>query len=59
MVEIGDVIKLRPSIFENEFENTEWSDKFMYEDSFKLFKTRSKPIYCHIQIFNLLFIDTT
>jgi hypothetical protein len=37
MIEIGDVVKLRPSIFEVEFRNskTEWSNKFMYEDTFE------------------------
>lgn len=37
MIEIGDVVKLRPSIFEDEFRNSkaEWSNKFMYEDTFE------------------------
>lgn len=36
MIEIGDVVKLRPSIFENEFRDNRnnWSNKFMYEDTF-------------------------
>jgi|JI9StandDraft_2_1071091.scaffolds.fasta_scaffold131884_1 hypothetical protein len=37
MIKIGDVVKLRPSIFEDDFRNskTEWSNKFMYEDTFE------------------------
>lgn len=38
MIRIGDVIKLRPSIFEREFSSPqcEWLNKYMYEDQFEL-----------------------
>jgi hypothetical protein len=37
MIEIGDIIKLRPSIFNDEFTNPKigWSDKYLYEDMFE------------------------
>jgi hypothetical protein len=35
MVKVGDIIKLRPSVFEEEYPTSEWSEKYLYEDQFK------------------------
>lgn len=34
MIKIGDIIKLRPSAFEPEFDTYHWQDKYLYEDRF-------------------------
>lgn len=34
MIKIGDIVKLRPSAFEHEFDTYHWQDKYLYEDRF-------------------------
>lgn len=35
MVQVGDVIRLRGSVFESELSKSEWQSKYLYEDTFK------------------------
>ena len=44
MIKVGDVIKLRSSIFDNEFETFNWTDKYLYEDQFEFVSLRFKAL---------------
>lgn len=42
MIKVGDVIKLRPSVFEKEYQECEWANKYLYEDQFEFISLRFK-----------------
>lgn len=44
MVKVGDVIRLRPSIFDGEYQTAEWSNKYLYEDQFRYVALRFKNL---------------
>lgn len=44
MIEVGAIIKLRPSAFEQEFETFHWKDKYLYEDRFEAITLRFKSL---------------
>jgi hypothetical protein len=44
MIKVGDVIKLRPSVFDKEYQTCEWSNKYLYEDQFQHISLRFKKL---------------
>jgi|GEM_PF-3180374 len=44
MIKIGDIVKLRPSVFAQEFQAREWSTKYLYEDPFEHVSLRFKKL---------------
>jgi hypothetical protein len=44
MIKVGDVIKLRPSIFDKEFQKYNWTNKYLYEDQFEFVSLRFRTL---------------